>query len=133
MTTAGAEPDGDRAAVEAAACTGGHMSWAAKSRRRRQAEEAECNNAGLLGSKPNTVVIKESSLSGDGRAWPSNPKVVNPAAAHCWSRADKAAGSSRRCDMLAGAYVKARPLGTASSESKKWLPDNNFKIGSRPE
>ena len=78
-----------------------------------------------------------ASLSGDGRTWPSNPKVVNPAASrrvlisggadHCWSRADSAAGSSRRCDTLAGAYVKARPLGTASSEIKKWLPDNKVK------
>ena len=86
---------------------------AAARRRRRQAEGAECNNAGLLGSKPKMVTIKESSLSGDGRAWPSGPRVVNPAAsrrvltsggaAHCCNTEAKAARSSSRCDMLAGA------------------------------
>ena len=55
----------------------------------------------------------KAGLSGDGRAWPSRPRVVNPAAsrrvltsggaAHCCNMEAKAAGSSSRCDMLAGA------------------------------
>ena len=62
-------------------------------------------------------MIKESSLSADGRAWPNNPKVVNPEASgrdltsggavHCCSRESKADGSSRRCDMTPEAYKES--------------------------
>ena len=65
---AGAEPDGARDPGPEAAGADGHRSCAVAKRRRRQADGAECRSAGLLGSKPKTVVIKESSLSGDGRA-----------------------------------------------------------------
>ena len=108
FTTAAGPEAGGNAEGEAAGADG-QRSWAAASKRRRQAAAAECRSAGLLGSKPRTVMMKESSLSADGRAWPNKPRVVNPEASrrdltsggavHCCSRDSRADGSSRRCDM----------------------------------
>ena len=98
-TAAGAEAGGS--AEGEAAGADGQRSWAAASRRRLQ-------SAGVQGY-PRTVMMKESSLSADGRAWPNKPRVVNPEASrrdltsggavHCCSRDSRADGSSRRCDM----------------------------------
>ena len=75
-TAAGAEAGGIAEAEAAGA--DGQRSWAAASRRRRQAAAVECRSAGLLGSKPRTVTMKESSLSADGRAWPSKTQGSEP-------------------------------------------------------